>query len=80
MGPVIREAIMNAANDGENLPLMVDGGNDMPTIVARARTYAKPGDVVILSTACASFDLFKNYKERGNLFKQQILAMLNNKE
>jgi UDP-N-acetylmuramoylalanine--D-glutamate ligase len=42
----------------------------MPAAVALARAQSRPGDIVLLSTACASFGLFKNYKERGNLFKQ----------
>lgn len=81
MGPVIKEAILNIARDtGSSIPEMVEGGSEMPMIVARAREHAKPGDVILLSTACASFDLFKNYKERGNLFKKEVLAKISNEK
>ncbi|MDZ4795654.1 MAG: UDP-N-acetylmuramoyl-L-alanine--D-glutamate ligase [Bacteroidota bacterium] len=56
-------------------------GNTMSTIVNTATAaeavhaafhFAGKGDVVLLSPACASFDLFKNYEDRGNQFKQVV--------
>ncbi|HUC87664.1 MAG TPA: UDP-N-acetylmuramoyl-L-alanine--D-glutamate ligase, partial [Candidatus Binatia bacterium] len=50
----------------------IDGGKTMPEIVKTARGCASPGDVVLLSTACASFDMFRNYEDRGDQFKQAV--------
>lgn len=51
------------------------GGTTMTEIVQKAQDAAKPGDVVLLSTGCASFGLFENYKERGNQFKTVVGAL-----
>ncbi len=48
---------------------LIKGLRSMPEIVGAAKELAKPGDVVVLSPAAASFDMFKNYKDRGNQFK-----------
>lgn len=46
--------------------------NNMKDAVERAYKVANPGDVVLLSPACASFDLFKNYEDRGEQFKATV--------
>lgn len=46
--------------------------NDMSEAVKYAKREASSGDIVLLSTACASFGIFKNYKERGDLFKKYV--------
>lgn len=48
---------------------IVAGLTNMETIVKTARQISRPGSVVVLSPACASFDMFKNYKDRGEQFK-----------
>lgn len=55
--------------------LLIEGATNMDQIVQAASKVAKPGDVVILSPACASFDMFKNYKERGEQFKKAVIAL-----
>lgn len=51
------------------------GGGNMKEIVKKAAQQAKPGDVVLLSTACASFDMFNNYQDRGEQFNQAVAEL-----
>lgn len=50
----------------------IPGGSTMTEIVQTAQAQAEQGDVVLLSTGCASFDMFQNYKDRGNQFKEVV--------
>jgi UDP-N-acetylmuramoylalanine--D-glutamate ligase len=56
---------------GNIVSLMVNATSAQEAVQA-AFHFAEKGDVVLLSPACASFDLFKNYEDRGNQFKKAV--------
>ena len=50
----------------------VEPGESFEDAVARASESASPGDTVLLSPACASFDMFRNYNHRGEVFAAAV--------
>jgi len=54
---------------------ITDGLKDMTAIINNAKRVTQPGDVVLLSTGCASFGMFKDYQERGDEFKKAVLEL-----
>jgi UDP-N-acetylmuramoylalanine--D-glutamate ligase len=48
----------------------VEGG--LEEVVRRAAELARPGDAVLLSPACSSYDMFRNYEERGSRFRELV--------
>ena len=70
MGAVIEKLLKDRKFDA-----ITTGITTMTEMVAEARRFAAPGDVVLLSTGCASFGLFKDYKDRGNQFKAAVQAL-----
>ena len=58
----------------ENIDLIVDAGS-MEEAIDKAVQIAQAGEVILLSPACASFDLFKNYEDRGDQFKSIVAEL-----
>jgi len=66
-GPLVEEDL------GGKVPL--ERGSTFEDVMARAGLAAKPGDAVLLSPACSSYDMFTNYEQRGATFRRIVEAL-----
>ena len=67
--------IFNAVKQKEeeqNVKIDIYKANTLEDAVQKAKEYAKPNQVILFSPASASFDMFKNFEERGNKFKELV--------
>ncbi len=71
-GPAIKQAIARAAHDADVTVLDCES---LSQATQRASELAQAGDAVMLSPACASFDQFKNYVHRSEVFVQSVEAV-----
>ena len=70
----IHKAIVNSPYYAES-SLEVHRIDDFKEAVLAASASAEPGDIVLLSPACAAFDRFKNFAERGKYFKEIVMEL-----
>jgi UDP-N-acetylmuramoylalanine--D-glutamate ligase len=54
----------------------VEEADTFPQAIARAYALAEPSGVVLLAPACASFDMFRDYAERGRMFKEEVRKLI----
>ena len=73
-GPVIKSVCSSAISRGN---LQVIDAKDLESAVQSAAQYASAGDLVLLSPACASFDMFKNYQHRADVFVDAVHELAN---
>jgi UDP-N-acetylmuramoylalanine--D-glutamate ligase len=83
LGPLLKERCRLVIAYGEAGPRIeadltgtvpLERGGDFASVMRRARAAARPGDAVLLSPACSSYDMFTNYEERGLLFERLATA------
>jgi UDP-N-acetylmuramoylalanine--D-glutamate ligase len=65
--PLVEDALRGAVD--------VQAAGTLAAAVDRAYEIARPSGVVLLAPACASFDMFRDYAERGRRFKEEVLRI-----
>ncbi|HYK10012.1 MAG TPA: UDP-N-acetylmuramoyl-L-alanine--D-glutamate ligase [Gemmatimonadales bacterium] len=84
LGPLLKKQCRLVIAYGEAGPIVakdlegqvpIARGTTFADVLDRARAAAKPGDAVLLSPACSSYDQFRNYEERGATFRQYAEAL-----
>jgi UDP-N-acetylmuramoylalanine--D-glutamate ligase len=70
--PRLKSEVKNAGFPSEKIKTC----SSLSSAMAIAAKSAQPGDIVLLSPACASFGMFANYKERGKMFKDEVYKIL----
>ncbi|HEY3279447.1 MAG TPA: UDP-N-acetylmuramoyl-L-alanine--D-glutamate ligase [Gemmatimonadales bacterium] len=84
LGPLLANRVRLVIAYGEAGPIVeqdlkgqvpLERGTTFADVVVRARRAARPGDAVLLSPACSSYDMFKNYEERGATLRRLVEQM-----
>jgi len=83
--PLIKEGVRKMILIGEDAPTIeselgsfaaFEHATTMAEAVQRAFTAAEKGDTVLLAPACASFDMFESFEHRGQVFKEEVLSLV----
>jgi UDP-N-acetylmuramoylalanine--D-glutamate ligase len=84
LAPLVREKVANLILIGQAAPRIaevlghlthVERVDTLEAAVVRARQLTLPGGSVLLSPGCSSFDMFKSYEERGDIFTRAVLTL-----
>ena len=84
LAPLVSERVRKMILIGEDAPAIerdlgsaapFEHASDMRDAVRKAFDEAQPGDVVLLAPACASFDMFESFEQRGRVFKEEVSSL-----
>jgi UDP-N-acetylmuramoylalanine--D-glutamate ligase len=84
LSPLVRASVRKLVligSDAETIEKELQGdaemlrADSMGDAVRKAHAAARPGDIVLLAPACASFDMFKSFEHRGQVFKSEVSSL-----